>query len=83
VRLPDLQGPGLLTSQADRPAFDPIETLTSREREVLGLFAQGLENKVIAAQLSVSEETVRAHAKNIYRKLRVRNRMQASLLLKP
>jgi len=55
--------------------------LTGREREILELFSQGLQNKVIATELSITEETVRSHAKSIYRKLRVRNRTGASMLL--
>jgi RNA polymerase sigma factor (sigma-70 family) len=70
-----------MTQNAYDDVVDPIDALTARERQILDLFAQGLENKVVAAQLSVSEETVRSHAKNIYRKLRVRNRTQATRAL--
>jgi DNA-binding NarL/FixJ family response regulator len=84
TRLPSpLRESSPVTDNTNADAFDPIDMLTSREREILELFAQGLENKVVAVQLSVSEETVRAHAKSIYRKLRVRNRTQAAFLLKP
>ena len=61
-------------------AFDGVEKLTTREREILKLFSQGLQNKVVAAELSIAEETVKSHAKSIYRKLRVRNRTGASTL---
>ena len=70
-----------MTEISDDGAFDAVERLTGREREILELFSQGLQNKVIATELSITEETVRSHAKSIYRKLRVRNRTGASMLL--
>jgi LuxR family maltose regulon positive regulatory protein len=54
-----------------------IEPLTDREREVLGLMAQGLSNPEIAKELFISVTTVKTHAKNIYGKLNVKNRFQA------
>ncbi len=59
---------------------DPAESLTGREREILGLFATGMTNKSVAARLAISEQTVKAHAKSIYRKMRVTNRVQAILV---
>jgi DNA-binding CsgD family transcriptional regulator/ssRNA-specific RNase YbeY (16S rRNA maturation enzyme) len=53
------------------------EPLSSREREVLRLMAQGLRNQEIANHLTVSDNTVKAHVKNIYRKLDVHDRVQA------
>jgi DNA-binding NarL/FixJ family response regulator len=43
------------------------------------LFAQGLANKLVASELSITEDTVKAHAKSIYRKLHVTSRVQAVL----
>ena len=43
------------------PSHDLVEPLTQREREVLGLLAQGLTNKAIAQELFVSVRTVEAH----------------------
>ena len=48
---------------------DPLEALTDREREVLGLLAEGLSNKAIAGRLFVTERTVEAHTKQIFMKL--------------
>lgn len=52
-------------------------TLSAREEEVLDLLARGLPNAEIAAELKVSENTVRFHLKNIYEKLNVTNRTEA------
>jgi DNA-binding NarL/FixJ family response regulator len=48
---------------------DPVERLTQREREVLGLIAEGMSNKAIAARLFVTERTVEAHVTQIFQKL--------------
>ncbi len=53
--------------------------LTQRELEVLRLIAQGSENKEIAAQLVISEATVRTHVSNILNKLQLASRTQAAL----
>ena len=54
--------------------------LTGRETEVLRLLAEGLEQKDIAGQLSISPRTVGTHIENITRKLGVRSRAQAVAL---
>jgi pimeloyl-ACP methyl ester carboxylesterase/DNA-binding CsgD family transcriptional regulator len=51
--------------------------LTAREREVLELMAQGLDNAQIAARLDLSEKTVRNHITRIFDKIEVENRSQA------
>jgi len=51
--------------------------LTAREQEVLRLVAQGLPNKQIARQLSISERTVKFHLTSVLRKLDADNRAQA------
>jgi DNA-binding NarL/FixJ family response regulator len=48
---------------------DPLADLTEREREVLGLVAEGLSNKAIAGRLFLTERTVEAHIKQIFQKL--------------
>ena len=57
---------------------DAADGLTAREREILGLVAAGLPNGHIARQLWVTEQTVKFHLSNIYRKLGLANRTQAS-----
>lgn len=53
------------------------EPLTGRERDVLGLISQGLPNKLIARQLSISEHTVKFHVSSIYTKLGASSRTDA------
>jgi DNA-binding NarL/FixJ family response regulator len=57
------------------------QILSERELEVLHLVSQGLKNREIAAQLFISENTVRTHLRNILDKLHVQNRIQAAALL--
>lgn len=53
------------------------QPLTPREAEVLGLLAEGLGNKVIAARLGISDHTVKTHLAAVFAKLRVSNRAEA------
>jgi DNA-binding NarL/FixJ family response regulator len=50
---------------------DPLSRLTEREREVLGLVAEGMSNRAIATRLFVTERTVEAHITQIFQKLRL------------
>ena len=59
---------------------DPIHALTDREMDVLQLIAKGLSNKQIAAQLFISEETVKVHIRKLLRKLNVHSRVAATVL---
>lgn len=54
--------------------------LTRRQRDVLGLISEGRSNKLIADALAMSESTVKAHVKQIIKRLHVANRTQAALL---
>jgi two-component system NarL family response regulator len=55
----------------------PAPRLTDREMEVLTLVAQGLNNRDIAKQLYISENTVKNHVRNILEKLHLHSRMEA------
>ena len=52
--------------------------LTEREKEILGLAAEGFTNQRIARELWVTEQTVKFHLSNTYRKLGVANRTEAT-----
>ena len=58
-----------------------VETLSTREREILDLVSRGFTDKEIASQLFVAAETVRWHLKHCYRKLQVRSRTEAAMKL--
>ncbi|MNM51232.1 Transcriptional regulatory protein DegU [compost metagenome] len=64
-----------------RAASAGLSSLTPQQFRVLTMVCEGLLNKQIAYELSVSEATVKAHVTAIFRKLGVRTRTQAALLL--
>jgi DNA-binding NarL/FixJ family response regulator len=57
----------------------PVESLTERELEVLGLVGRGRSNKEIATDLGITERTARTHVSNILGKLDLQSRTQAAL----
>jgi len=65
--------------QTQATAAAEVEALSSREREVVELLAQGFANKEIADRLGVTVEAVRWHLKHIYNKLHVHSRTEAAL----
>jgi DNA-binding NarL/FixJ family response regulator len=56
---------------AHRAAAQPLRELTAREREVLGLMAEGRSNAAIAGRLFITEKAVSKHINNIFSKLRM------------
>jgi DNA-binding NarL/FixJ family response regulator len=62
--------------RADRGAVDIYETLTTREREVLHLAAEGLSNPAIGDRLHISPRTAELHRAHIMQKLGLRNRTE-------
>jgi DNA-binding NarL/FixJ family response regulator len=66
--------------EAEDHPMEPWSELTRRQRDVLALISQGKSNKLIADALSMSESTVKAHVKQIIKRLHVSNRTQAALL---
>ena len=58
-------------------SLTPFPALTDREREVLALIAEGLNNTQIASQLHIAGKTVSNHISNIFNKLQVADRAQA------
>jgi DNA-binding NarL/FixJ family response regulator len=63
--------------EAERPPQLPVPRLTDREMEVLRLVAKGMNNREIAKQLFISENTVKNHVRNILEKLQLHSRMEA------
>lgn len=63
----------------DRKDAEPVEPLTSREKEVLSKLAKGASNKEIAYELGITERTARTHVSNILGKLGLASRTQAAL----
>lgn len=61
---------------------DPFQItgITPREQEVIGLIAEGLSNKAIAARLHIAIATVKSHVRNIMEKLSLRTRLQIAVL---
>jgi len=65
-----------------RPVNDSqkqIDTISTREAEVINLVGMGLKNKAIANRLSISETTVRHHLTSVYRKLNVSGRLELAI----
>jgi DNA-binding NarL/FixJ family response regulator len=69
-----LQG---LLRRPPAPGGEPPARLSPRELEVLGLLAEGLANRQIAAALGISDHTVKFHVASLYAKLGAGNRIEA------
>jgi DNA-binding NarL/FixJ family response regulator len=69
--------PNERTASLQRFCGDPVD-LTRKQKQVLQLIGEGLSNKEIARRMCVSPETVKSHAKTLFRQLGVKNRTQAA-----
>ncbi len=70
----------LLAERLRRPReAAPVEPLSGRELEVLGLVGRGMSNKEIATELFISERTARSHVSNVLGKLGLASRTQAAV----
>jgi DNA-binding NarL/FixJ family response regulator len=77
----EAEGPGaVLPESADRAELLTSFGLTERELTIVRAVARGLTNRAIANELWVTEQTVKFHLTNAYRKLGVSNRTEAALL---
>jgi DNA-binding NarL/FixJ family response regulator len=69
----------VIDSALEQSVPQPAGELTRRQREVLRLIAEGLDNAEIAAQLGISQRTARAHVSGVLERLGVENRTQAAV----
>lgn len=74
-----LEGAGKQRPEPDSFS-DDFDELTDRELQILGMVARGLQNKLIAASLGLSEHTVKIHLHNIITKLGAHNRTEAAAI---
>jgi len=58
-----------------------LSLLSPREMEILGLVSKSYTNEAIGKTLFISEKTVKTHIKNIFEKLGVKNRVEATLVI--
>jgi DNA-binding NarL/FixJ family response regulator len=68
-------------SGEDATSTDPLASLTTQERKILDLLAEGLTNRQIAERLFLVEKTVRNHVTRVLAKLGVERRTQAALMV--
>jgi DNA-binding NarL/FixJ family response regulator len=66
--------------EGERTQQVPAPKLTDREMEVLRLVARGMNNRDIAKELFISENTVKNHVRNILEKLQIHSRMEAVMI---
>lgn len=62
--------------EPEDPGGSPFSVLTPRERDVMDYVARGKPNKIIAAELGVSQRTIEAHRARIFQKMQVRNAVE-------
>lgn len=76
------EGSGILFSTIDIPGAmrkndELLDKLTRREQEILTLLAKGMTRDEMADRLYISSETVKMHTKNLYKKLKAKNKIDA------
>lgn len=71
-----------MVSEEDQAVELLLPELTQREQEIAGLVAKGESNKRVAADLGITEQTVKAHLSTIFRKTGTRDRLQLALLVR-
>jgi len=67
----------VIASFQQKSSIDEAEMLTPKEKQILKALSKGLRYKEIAAEMGISMETVRTHARHIYEKLQVQSRTEA------
>ena len=70
----------MLVSLTQGKAPDPLQELTTREREILALIGNGFTNRQIGEKIFLSEQTIKHYVTNILQKLQVRSGVEAALL---
>jgi two-component system, NarL family, nitrate/nitrite response regulator NarL len=70
----------MLASLTRSRAPDPLQELTERERDILGLIGIGMTNREIGQRVFLSEKTIKRYVTNILQKLQVRSRVEAALV---
>lgn len=76
-KLTEVHNTGLNRLQSHAPVDHHNKKLSQREVEILSLVADGYSSAEVALKITISEQTVTTHMKNVYRKLNVHTRMQA------
>ena len=68
-----------LADQPPKESVRPADTLTRREKTIVGCLVQGLRNREIGKQLNITEQTVKNHLRSIYDKVGVSDRLELAL----
>ena len=70
----------MLVSLTQGPVSNPLQELSAREREILGLIGTGMTNREIGKRIFLSEKTIKHYVTSILQKLQVRSRVEAALM---